>query len=200
MTLFLPSPPAASLPAASGLDLLVQRSRSGDPDAFDALVGCLYEPIYRLAYRLLRHPQDAEDATQEVFLKAWRHLPQFRGTAQFTTWLYAIAVHHCLDLSRRRNRDRRLFLSLLREVRGPSRPPLPLLSSRSSEGDLCLFIREAVEALPAPLQTVVLLHYFADLSAPEVAAALRLPDRTVRFRLASALNRLRKAWGEGKAP
>src|SRR5204862_137700 len=69
---------------------------------FDSLVGRFYPIVRGLACRMLGSREAAEDATQEIFLKAWRSLPRFRGASRFTTWLHAIAVNHCLNVARQR--------------------------------------------------------------------------------------------------
>lgn len=172
---------------AHSLDALVKRCRSGDVDAYDELMDCLYPGVFALAFRLLSDRDDAEDATQEILVKIWRSLPRFQGRSQFTTWVYSIALHHCYDATRRRMRDRhslqRLFDNLTGKNDHPVSPP-PSLS------DLYLAVEEAVRGLPDKLKVMVDLHYFTGHSVPQIAGMLGIPERTARYRLASALRRL----------
>ncbi len=89
--------PATSAPDAATLAGLVDRARAGDGDALDGVVGALQHDVYRLALRMTAHPEDAEDATQEVLVKVITRLESFRGEASVRTWAYRIAVHHLLD-------------------------------------------------------------------------------------------------------
>ena len=78
----------------------IKRAAAGDADAFEQLV-LLYQPqVYRLAYRMTNHPEDAADLTQEVFLKAWSNLEKFEFKSAFSTWLYRLASNLCIDFLR----------------------------------------------------------------------------------------------------
>ena len=85
---------------------LVEHATAGDPAALDALVRALEDDVYRLAQRMLWHPQDAEDATQEILVKLLTRLSTFRGESQFSTWAYRVAVNHLMS-TRRRSAERR---------------------------------------------------------------------------------------------
>lgn len=80
----------------------VERARGGDRAALEALVRAVQDPIYRLSLRMLWHPADAEDATQEILVRLVTRLDGFRGDAAFTTWAYRVAVNHLLTTRRRR--------------------------------------------------------------------------------------------------
>ena len=93
--------PLAESPATDPEDrVLVLRAKSGDRDALEELVGRHQAWIYNIALRMLYHPQDAEDATQEILVKAVTALSSLRGTQQLRTWLYRIAVNHVLNTKR----------------------------------------------------------------------------------------------------
>src|SRR5260370_40542784 len=81
---------------------LVERARAGDRDALECLVQRHQGWIYNIAVRMLYHPQDAEDATQEILLKALTRLSSFEGRSSFRTWLYRIVVNHALNITRGR--------------------------------------------------------------------------------------------------
>src|SRR5947209_17173733 len=98
--------PLAENPATDPEDrVLVLRAKSGDRDALEELVGRHQAWIYNIALRMLYHPQDAEDATQEILVKAVTALSSFEGRSSFRTWLYRIAVNHLLNVRRSRVED-----------------------------------------------------------------------------------------------
>ena len=82
----------------------IERSLQGDHEAFEALVRRYQRMIYALTYRMSGSAADAEDLTQEVFIRSHQELPGFRADAKFSSWLYRIAVNHCLNWRRRRGR------------------------------------------------------------------------------------------------
>src|SRR5918993_1307094 len=89
---------------ASTDEELVARSIGGDADSFNQLVLRWERPIYALAYRTIGREEDARDICQETFLRAFRALPNFRGQAKFSSWLYRIALNLCRDWARRERR------------------------------------------------------------------------------------------------
>src|SRR4029450_10124193 len=95
--------PLAKNPATDPEDrVLVLRTKSGDRDALEELVGRHHARIYNIAVRMLYHPQDAEDATQEILVKALTALSSFEGRSAFRTWLYRIVINHVLNAKRGR--------------------------------------------------------------------------------------------------
>ena len=101
----------------------IEAARQGDRNAFGCLVQVYQGPVYNLTYRMLGDPEEAEDAAQEAFLRAYRKLDSYDPTRKFSTWLLSIASHHCIDLLRRR---RLTWLSLEEE----SLPPGALNSNQ----------------------------------------------------------------------
>jgi len=86
------------------MEALVEQAKNGDPDALEALVRQIQDRIYGLAMRMLWHPQDAEDATQEILVKIVTHLGSFRNESAFATWCYRIAANHLLSLRKEASR------------------------------------------------------------------------------------------------
>ncbi len=183
---------------AAEMQDLVDRSRAGDQQAFNELVGSCYHTVLRLAWRMLRDRSAAEDATQEIFVKAWKGLPRFRGAARFNTWLHVIAVRHCVGIARRRTVE--VPYAWCDDVArtggggslasdGMPRPDRPL------EWGTRLSLHEAVARLPEKLRCVVVLTYFLEYSPQEVASVLGIPRNTVRSRLRLGLERLRRELG-----
>ena len=160
---------------------------------------------YGLALRILRSPSDAEEVAQDAFVRAWRSLPQFRGDARFSTWLYRIVARRAFDASARlrRRREREVELETIDRLgdddgthsgvenrAGMERNPLAALEAAEP--------RKALEAmiasLPETYRAVVTLHYFDDRSIAEIAGALDTPEGTVKTHLFRARAKLRELW------
>ena len=129
---------------------------------------------------MLGHEEDARDATQETFLRAYRGLRRFRGEAAFTTWLFRIAVHAVQQLDQRRRRQRTLPLSLTRE--SPDLPP-DLLEGRLTQIVRAERIRSVFQELSTDHRTALVLRYYRDLSYEEMARVLHLSVAAVKARL-----------------
>jgi RNA polymerase sigma-70 factor (ECF subfamily) len=177
----------------NAFDPLLNRCLQGDAEAADALFRRGYAVAYGIAYRILLDRADAEDAAQEILLKAWSRLKVFRREAQFSTWLHVISVRHCYDVLRKRKRERSKTFRLSPE-RFPQEMTLShLLQMESSEqerAELRLIVREAVGNLPEKLASVIMLHFFAQKDMKEVSEILNVPERTAYYRLNSALKLL----------
>src|SRR5262249_52904225 len=138
-------------------DALVGRARAGDRQAAAALARRYQDRIFSLALARLRSREDAEDVTQEVFVKAFAALESFRGGCAFYTWLYQIALHRCMDVQRRRQRKPSplsLADPLLQE---PGREPVDACSDRdpfhgATRQQLCGAVRTAIASLPERLR------------------------------------------------
>lgn len=167
---------------------LVQRVQAGDQQAFGLLVAKYQRKLMRLVMRLVRDPAEAEDVTQEAFIKAYRALPGFRGDSAFYTWLYRIGVNaakNWLIANGRRAPTATVVDSeeaesyeggeLLRDVDTPER----ILMSRQ----IAEKVNEAMERLPEDLRTAITLREIDGLSYEEIANAMNCPIGTVRSRI-----------------
>jgi RNA polymerase sigma-70 factor (ECF subfamily) len=163
---------------------LVARFQRGDEDAFDELVEKHRRRVYSLVCRLAC-PAEADDLAQEVFIAAYKALPNFRGDSAFSTWLYRIAVHVCSHHLRKRRLD---TTDLDEEHLDLDRDHDPERSAISSE--LTERVRDAVGKLPYKLRLVVVLRDLHGLSYEEMAQVLGCPIGTVRSRLHYASQRL----------
>ncbi len=172
---------------------MVARARSGDADAFRALVDAHADRAYGLALRIVRLAPEAEEVAQDAFVKAWNALPRFRGDAMFSTWLHRIVVRCALDrLARLKARDQRetsLDNGLLEPV-SPLQPP---------DARTRLRIERLVAELPEAQRAVVTLFYLEDRSVVDVAHLLGLNENTVKTHLHRARTALRRAWQEDEA-
>lgn len=157
---------------------LVGKARGGDLQAYEVLVRRHRVRAYRIALRILGNPQDAEDVTQEVFLKLWTSLGGFLGGSTFTTWLYRIVVNRSLNHRQRRGDTASL-------------PEHGLPTTAGAEETVIAWHRaeataRVIAALPANQRVVFVLHQMEGLPYQEVAAILDVPETTVRGRLARA--------------
>lgn len=171
-------------------EALIRRGQRGDRLAIEVLIRRYQNYVYRLCYLVMGNEQDAEDMTQETFIRACRALPRFeiRQGISFEAWLYRIAVNCC------RSRMRRRWYQVLP---WPDSPP-PLVIEPEDQPDR-LAIRgeqrnemlEAIDCLGEKHRLVVIMRYYAGLSNEEIARTLNIPSGTVRSRLHIARQRLR---------
>lgn len=159
---------------------LVESCRLGDRDAFRALYQLYKDRVYSISlYFLHGDAAAASDVTQQVFLKVMTSIEQFRGDAEFSTWLYRLVVNACMDAARRRRLDR-----VVPEHEFLER--CTVLGSQEEDyarAQMAKSVRAAVSALPAKFRMAVLLRYFEDLSYEEMAKALGCSMGTVASRL-----------------
>jgi RNA polymerase sigma-70 factor (ECF subfamily) len=175
-------------------DVLVARARRGDTAAFGVLVGRHQRAALRTAFAVMGwgSESEAEDVTQEAFVKAFRALPRFREGLPLRPWLMQIVANEARN--RRRSRGRRERLAVRAAAMGgqDTGSAEELALGAVSAGEL----RAALAGLEDRDRTVIALRYFAGLSEAEAALALEVPAGTVKSRLSRALDRLRAELGE----
>jgi len=161
-------------------------ARNGDLNAFERLVAAYTRPIYNLCYRMLGDPHEAEDATQEVFLRIYRRLHAYDPAHWPASWILSIAAHYCID----RIRARRPVLPLEDVHPEPQTPEeaRPDALVERQEQEACL--REALGQLKPEERAVLILYYWHERSCEEIASILGLQPGTVRVRLHRARLRL----------
>lgn len=174
---------------------LLSRHDAGDEDAFAQLVRRWKRRVLSLAYRMLGDEHEAEDAQQIIFLRAYQALTQFDRRSEFGTWLYRIAINHCRDRLRRRR-------NMMSAMEAGDEPEMTNVRARdahrheSGEREASARVRRAVQRLPErELEAIVLKHY-AGMTFAEAAALLDVPVSTLKSRVLSALNRLRRDLGD----
>ncbi|HHW11815.1 MAG TPA: sigma-70 family RNA polymerase sigma factor [Firmicutes bacterium] len=178
--------------------LLIRKAKARDEEAFRSLVELHKAKVYHLLLGMLRDEDQAQELTQETFVKAWKGLPSFRGDSTLWTWLYRIAYHTALDFLRKKKRQEDLVV--LEETggelpKGPENDPLELVIKRDKEEDL----HQALSRLSFRQRAVLILYYFQGLSYREIAAVTRRPLGSIRADLHRGKERLRqliiKKWG-----
>lgn len=169
---------------------LVDRARSGDDEAFDALVRATYVDTYTLAYRLTADEEDARDVVQETYLRAHRGLKRFRGDAQFSTWLYRITANCASTHLGRRAKHRHDELADDAPVADER---LEVDPQRRAENEaLRVRLRSAIDRLPPRLRAVVVLRDVYDLPHEAIAKELGISETATKVRLHRARRRLRE--------
>lgn len=194
--------PAAAPPAPSDSDaLLVERAAAGDHRAYELLVIKYQRRIERLIGRMVRDVDLVPDIAQETFIRAWRALHQFRGDAQFYTWLYRIAVNTAKKSLMELKRNPVVTETALHSADDDdetSRRENELTSESTPESELAAreiaaAVNAAMEALPEDLRTAVTLREIEGLSYEEIAEAMNCPIGTVRSRIFRAREAI-SAW------
>lgn len=179
----LTQPAATAVVASLHIDdiTLVVRAREGDLASFEALLRRYQRGIYQLALRMTAHSGDAEDITQEVFLAAWRCLPEIQQDAAFSGWLYRTATNRCLSLLRRRRPLEPL------EDDAPMPAPASTDPQRAAQTSAQLAdLAQALRQLTDEQRAVWLLREVHGRSYDEIAEVLDATPQAVRGRLARA--------------
>lgn len=178
---------------------LIARCKGHDLTAFDEIVERYQHKIYRYVKGLVGNETDAEDITQEVFLKALNSLHGFREESSLQTWLFRIATNLCRDTLRRLQRERG-WISLWRNADDDeTESEIDLPDTRGDperlllQQELSKVLYSAIEHLPVAMRQVVILHDMESLSYEEIAQSLGVPVGTVKSRLFHARARLRDA-------
>ena len=146
--------------------------------AFELVLERFQDKVFRLACAFLRNETDAEDVTQEIFLRIWRALPGYHGAASLSTWIYTISRNTCL--TELRKRASRPTVSLHESDMEPALEKLPELHTADPVHGVEADIRVMLDRLPEKYRQVITLFYLEEKSYEEVASALALPIGTVK--------------------
>ncbi|MDB5845819.1 MAG: polymerase, sigma-24 subunit, RpoE [Polaromonas sp.] len=183
-------PPSSAEKAVDSDAILVERTVAGDQKAFELLVIKYQRRIQRLIGRMVRDVDLVEDIAQETFIRAYRALAQFRGEAQFYTWLYRIAVNTAkkalMDLKRNPTVSENAYKS--EDDDETSRAENELTTSETPEAvlaskEIAEIINAAMQALPEELREAITLREIEGLSYEEISEAMNCPIGTVRSRI-----------------
>lgn len=174
---------------------LIQQAREGNADAFGILVRRHQKRIFRLAVHMLRDTTEAEDVTQETFVRAYQALARFKGESQPYTWLYRIAVNLSLNIIRTRkprrhvtgDDDPRVDAWLASRTSPASKDP----SAKSEEHELAAAVCEGIDRLSDTLRTTLVLVSVDGMGHAQAAEVLGCPEGTVAWRVHEARRKLR---------
>lgn len=183
---------------------LLQRARSGDMAAMDALLSSHQDRIFRTALGLLGGDEEtAAEVAQQVLISAFRHLHQFRGQSRFSTWLYRMTVNFIKNHHTAENRRRARFVPLEppggqsdeaapRSVADRAASEAPSPHEQASQRQMEALVFQKIEELPEEFRAVLVLRYVEDASYEEIAEALDVPLGTVKSRVNRGRAELRR--------
>jgi RNA polymerase sigma-70 factor (ECF subfamily) len=161
---------------------LIERCLRKDNTAWDAVVARFRRKVFHIAYKFTGKHDDAEDLTQEIFLRVFRSLEKFNRDADFSTWLSSVARNHCIDHYRASKREREVLVEdLVAFDLAPASSGNP--HRALEERDRRSFVRRGLEMLPEKLREAVVLRDLQGLSYQEMADRLHLPEGTVKSRI-----------------
>jgi RNA polymerase sigma-70 factor, ECF subfamily len=159
----------------------IEQARTGDKRAFSRLVEAYQRPVYSITYRMLGSPEEAEDAAQEAFLRAYANLNKYDPKRKFSTWLFSIANHHCIDRLRKR---RMKWISIddnpvLGNMAGDSPQPERQAISGEDRDE----VQRVLDQLDSGYRMPLVLRYWEDCSYEEIAQIMEISIPAVKSRL-----------------
>lgn len=160
---------------------LIQRCRRGDLDAFAVIFQIYRQRLYAVAFRLLGRHEEAEDVLQDVFVKLFDRIGQYRFDSAFSTWLHRIVVNHCYDRLKSRQHTARI-----------DTPEMPDVSC-DSQSELRWHLQQAIAELPPRMKTCFVLYAQEGFKQQEIAGMLDMKEGTVKAQVFAAKSRLREA-------
>lgn len=170
---------------------IIEQVRAGRSESFTFIVENYQKPVYNLCYRMLGDPYEAEDAAQEVFLRALKNIKRYDTNRSFSTWLLSIAAHYCIDQLRKRrvnimSIEDNPYLSLQDYSPGPETAAI------MSESQIQ--VRNILKTLNPTDRAAVILRYWYEMSYDEIAQSLSLSVSAVKSRLHRSRQSLAESW------
>ncbi|HEX8835033.1 MAG TPA: sigma-70 family RNA polymerase sigma factor [Abditibacteriaceae bacterium] len=185
-------------PAKLAFLQILQRAKEGDRKAFEEIFQLYHRRIYNAVYGMLSDPDDAQDVTQDVFMRLHDALPTLRADEAFSTYLYRIALNLCRDRARRKKRVR--FQSIdtprtdsegdVEPMDFPDQAKLP--EEKLTNDELQSRVRQAVQTLSTDHKAVIVMHHFQGMEVNDIARILDVPTGTVKSRLARGRDQLHR--------
>lgn len=181
-------------------ELLVERAKKGEVEAFEQLISQHQKTVYNIAYRLTGNHEDASDVAQEAFIRAYSSLADFRGDSSFATWLYRIVNNACLDELRKRKRQRLTYIDeavtlddgeMGRQIADTADGPEQALE----RVEVQRAVQESINQLDDEYRVVLVMRDIQGHSYNEIADALGINLGTVKSRLNRARNALKEKFG-----
>ena len=173
---------------------VVKRVLSGDTDLFTLLIRRHDQRVYRLARAIVRNEADAEEITQETYLRAFQHLSQFEGRARFSTWLLRIALNQAI--ARHRQNARFEDLDEIAELRSGQAESIHTPEQIVARSEIQEVVKRAIDKLPPTLRTVLMLRAIEGMNSAEAAEVLEISEDNLNVRLHRAKSALRDELAE----
>lgn len=176
---------------------LVFRAKTGDGKAYDELTLLYKDAVYNIIYRMVHNRQEAEDLTQEAFIKAYNSINSFNEEYAFSTWLFKIATNNCIDFFRRRKLKTYSMDQTIKykddEIRQEYADSEPIAEKVLLASEKSRIIKSAIDKLPEKYKTAIVLRHQEENSYEEIAEKLSLPLGTVKARIFRAREMLKKS-------
>ena len=177
-------------------ELLLRRAQSGDPEAFEQLIGPLEQLVWRICWHYTGNREAAEDCGQETMIRIWRNLESYRGDCALESWIYRIAANCCMDYLRKKKRDRSVSMEPLRENGFDPADPSPGTEDRVVAEDEHRRLRKAITQLPDEQREALILTQLEKIPYEEAARMLSVSEGTVKSRVNRAKARLKEILSE----
>jgi RNA polymerase sigma-70 factor, ECF subfamily len=171
--------------------LLIDSIQRGEMAAFQELVEKYKQKVYYMALDMTRNHHDAEDLSQEVFMKMYASIKDFRGDSKLSSWLYRIAMNLCIDKSRRKRLQMVELDEKIYEKPATEATPDVAIQSRAMQ----VQIQEALTKLPPRQRSIFVMRHYDELMLKEIAEALDISEGTVKAQLFRAIQKLQKELG-----
>ena len=166
---------------------LIERCRSGDRRAFEALLLKYEKPVFNAAFRMLNSRDDAQDVTQTVFLKVFENFDQYDPSRRFFSWIYRITLNESINWLGRNNRLEPLAF----EAADDGESVEQMVDSSRVTAD----VQRALQTITTEYRSVIVLKHFLGCSYVEISQVLDVPEKTVKSRLYTARQQLKEALG-----
>jgi RNA polymerase sigma-70 factor, ECF subfamily len=171
--------------------ILIQNVQRGEMAAFQELVEKYKQKVFYMALDMTGNHHDAEDLSQEVFMKVFTAIKDFRGEAKLSSWLYRIAMNTCIDKTRRKHLKLVDIDEKVYEQATSGKNPEQLLQDRATQDQ----IEQALQKLPPRQRSIFVMRHYNELMLREIAEALGISEGTVKAQLFRAIQRLQKELG-----
>jgi RNA polymerase sigma-70 factor (ECF subfamily) len=175
---------------------IVRKVLAGDVNAFEQLVVENQKSVYNLALKIMKNESDALDVSQDVFLKAYTNLENFRGDSRFSVWLYRLAYNACIDASRKSKTGMNISLTVQDEDSESAELDLadtkPLPEEETERRETQREVQAAIQELPEDQRKIIVMREFSDMAYEDIAASLGISVGTVKSRLSRARKNLAK--------
>ncbi len=179
---------------------LIIKSQNGDINSFEILIENYQKYAFNIAYKMMHNYDDANDVTQEAFIKVFQYIKNFKRDSSFSTWLYRIVINTCKDEFKKRNKIQTISIDeedSYKEVKDDSKTPDEILESVEMRET----IDRAINSLSSNYKEIIILRDIKELSYKEISEQLELPIGTIKSRICRARielrNTLRKEEGNG---
>ena len=167
---------------------LINQILNGDTNAYGKLIARYKDLVFTLALRMLKHREEAEEVTQDAFLKAYRSLHKFKGDSKFSTWIYKVTYNTCLD---RIKKNKKHYNDVaIDDFTFNKLESFDNALERMIDSERQLLIKKCIEKLPPDDAYILTLFYFEELSLDEISEIIQITSNTIKVKLYRARKKL----------